>query len=82
MIDRNSLFNGASIGKSLLYVNQKMITRCGLAACPARELGQAQDINPVNRKDLSQTWPRPDLKGFESHSFCLRNITVPITYLR
>jgi hypothetical protein len=29
------------IEKFLLCVNQKMITRCGLAACPARELGQA-----------------------------------------
>jgi hypothetical protein len=38
---RNSLFDVISIGKFLLCVNQKMITRFGLAACPDRELGQA-----------------------------------------
>ena len=30
IIDKNSLFDGVSIGKFLLCVNQKMITRCGV----------------------------------------------------
>ena len=35
------IFDGVNIGKSLLYVNQKMIIKWGLAACPAR--GQVLD---------------------------------------
>jgi len=41
LFTKSSLFDGLNIGKFLPCVNQKMITRCGLAEFPGRADAQA-----------------------------------------